>query len=843
MGDKILYILDGSSLVYRSFYAINLSTSKGFPTGAVYGFLNTLKRVTEHFKPEYITICFDVSRKTHRQEKFKEYKIQRPQMPDSLKTQIPIVKKLIQYFGINYVEKEGYEADDLIYYFALKAYKEGWRAFVITSDKDMYQLIKEDVVSVYNPFKDKLYDSSSFKNEFGFSPEKIVDYLSLTGDSIDNIPGAKGIGKVGALRLIKSFGSVENIFSNLESVSPRIKAVLERNRENIFLSKELIKLEAPPDFDYNLDELKIKTPDYESIYKICQELELKSFLKNIPVPEMNIKIDIEEKISPAANDKLKAKRAIAFYKADGYYFFFDDEDEIVYKFKQDEARKILEDENIKKISYDFRKIYLDTDSNITLKSLWFDIQIAAYILNPSLGDYSLDNLCSHFLKTYMREVPVQARAYFIFKLYSVFREEIDKQKMNNLFFNIEIPLSRVLANMEKIGVMIDKQSLKELAAEVTSNIDSISRDIFKIAKQEFNLNSPKQLRNILFKELGLPPQKKTKTGYSTDEEVLRKLSFNYPIARLILEYRQFSKLKSTYLVPLIQQADNLSSKIHASFNQTATQTGRLSSSSPNLQNIPIREDIAQKVRKAFISSFDDGYILSSDYSQIELRVLAHFSREDALLYAFRNNQDIHSYTASILFGISPEKVTKEQRNIAKRVNFGIIYGMSSYGLAKELHIPEDEAKKFIDEYFARYPKVRKFIDETIESAKRKGYVKTIAGRIRYLPDINSSNRDLREFSFRQAINTPIQGTAADIIKIAMVSVFREIEKESLSSKLILQVHDELVLDVNKKELKKIVDIVKNNMENSISLIVPLVANIKIGKNWLELFPLTSNSKT
>jgi len=842
MQDKTLYVLDGSSLVYRSFYALNLSTSKGFPTGAVYGFLNTLKRIKERFAPRYMAICFDVSRKTHRQEKFKEYKIQRPAMPDSLKVQIPIVKKLIKYFGISSLEKEGYEADDLIYYFTLRAYEKGWRVFIITSDKDMYQLIREDAVCVYNPFKDKLYDDTSFKNEFGFSPDKIVDYLSLTGDSTDNIPGAKGIGKVGASKLIKSFGTIEGIFKSLDKLSSKMKAVIENNKENIFLSKELVKLVIPPEFNYNLDELEVKAPDYENVYKVCQELELKSFLKDLPRPELNIKINIKEGILTSVSSGLESKAEVVFYKAGGYCFVFDEEDGTVYKTLCYEAKRILEDENIKKISYDFKEIYGDSSSKVMFKSLWFDVQIAAYILNPSLGDYSLNNLCSHFLKTYIPQVPQDTSAYFIFKLYNIFKEEIKRHNMDSLFFNIEVPLSRILADMERTGVMVDRKSLRELSKEVDLNIDNISKDIFKIAGQEFNLNSPKQLRKVLFENLGLPPQKKTKTGYSTDEEVLRKLSFKYHVAKLILEYRQFSKLKYTYLIPFIQQADNSSSKIHASFNQTATKTGRLSSSSPNLQNIPIREDFAQRIRRVFVPSFDGGYILSSDYSQIELRVLAHFSGEDALLHAFRDGKDIHLYTASILFGIDIQKVTKKQRDAAKRVNFGIIYGMSSYGLAKELHISEDEARSFIEDYFARYPKIKKFIDSIIKEAKSKGYVKTITGRIRYLPDINSSNRDLREFSFRQAINTPIQGTAADIIKIAMVNIFREFNKEGLSSKLILQVHDELVFDVNKKELKKVVDIVKNNMENSINLVVPLVANLKIGKNWLELSPLTSNNE-
>ncbi len=842
MQNKTLYLVDGNSLVYRSFYAIKLSTSKGFPTGAVYGFLNTIKRIKEKYKPDYMAICFDVSRKTHRQEKFKEYKIQRPPVPNFLKVQIPIVKELITYFGIKRIEKEGYEADDLIASIVFRAYRNKWPVMIVTSDKDMYQLIDNDTVCIYNPFKDVIYNYERFTEEFGFVPQRIVDYLSLVGDSVDNIPGAKGIGRVGALSLIKKFGTIEDIFKHLDKIPYKTRSILEKNKENIFLSRDLVKLSDVLEFDCTLEDFKIEEPDYDNIYRICRELEFKSLLKDIPSPKLNINIDVKEGLTSEFRKQVLSQRLLFVHVEGKNCYIFDREKKNVYSASLEEVGDFLANDEIRKVSYDFKRIYHILSGKIFVRNAWFDIMIAAYLLNPSLGDYSLENLCAYFLKVYVKEIPPSSGVYFIAQLYSLLEPKIEENSLDKLLFEIEMPLVEVIAKMEEAGVSIDRIALEELDREVDEKIGDISSQIFKIAETTFNLNSPLQLRRVLFEKLKLPPQKKTKTGYSTDEEVLRKLAVNYPIAKLLLDYRQFSKLKSTYLAPFKQAIGPGSSKIYAVFSQTATQTGRLSSHSPNLQNIPIKEDFTQKIRRIFVPSFKGGCILSSDYSQVELRVLAHFSREDNLIRAFNANTDIHKYTASLLFSKDANDITKREREIAKRVNFGIVYGMSSYGLARELNVSEEEARQFIESYFMRYPKVKEFIDSTIKEAEEKGYVRTIMGRIRYLPDINSSNYELREFSRRQAVNTPIQGTAADIIKMAMVRIYREFERYGFSSRLILQVHDELVFDVEKKELKKVVDIVKYNMENSISLIVPLIANLKVGKNWLELEPLYSNNE-
>ncbi len=834
MSNDTFYLVDGNSLVYRSFYAIKLSTSKGFPTGAVYGFFNTLKKITQNYNPQYIVICFDVSRKTHRREKFKDYKIQRPPMPDALKMQIPIVKKLIAYLGIAAAEKEGYEADDIISSLARQAYKKGRNVLIVSSDKDMYQLIKDNTVCVYNPAKEVTYNYDLFRNEFGFSPEKIVDYLSLVGDSVDNVPGARGIGKVGALSLIKKFGTIEGIFNNLGSISDKTKNTLLKSKDDILLSKDLIKLEDCSGFKFDPDKFALKKPDHDAVYKLCAGLEFKTLLKDMVKPEFDFNVDLHKGMSAEWRDKINSQKLMIMFISGDFVYICDEVEGITREVKKSEVDSLLKDETIRKVSYDFKGILSFAAEGFVLRGIWFDVLIAAYLVNPALGDYSFENLCSYFLDIHVEKIPAAAFCSLIFKLYTYLRKEMEKNNLDGLFREAEMPLIEVLAEMEQAGVKIDKKALKILSDEVDNNIESVAGKIFKIANTTFNLNSPKQLSKVLFEDLKISPQKKTKTGFSTNEEVLEKLSSRFPIALLILDYRHLSKLKSTYLMPFMEEAKAKDSKLHAHFNQTGTQTGRLSSSSPNLQNIPVRGKIARRIRGVFISSFKEGVIVSSDYSQVELRVLAHFSQEESLIEAFKNNFDIHSYTASLLFGIKPKGIDKAKRGIAKRVNFGIIYGMSSYGLAKELKISEQEARIFIENYFARYPKVKAFIEKTVSQAERDGFVRTILGRRRYLPGINSSNLDLREFSRRQAVNTPIQGTAADLIKLAMIKIFRDFNNNNLYSKMIIQVHDELVFDTDKREIDKVIDIVKSNMESSLCLKVPLVANVRMGKNWLDL---------
>ncbi len=827
MDEHTLYLVDGTSICYRSFYAIKLSTSDGFPTGAIYGFFTTLKKIMKKFNPYYMGICFDVSRKTHRLEKYREYKIQRPPTPDKLKIQLPIIKELVISLGIKLIEKEGFEADDLIASLTEKAEEKGFRVVIVSSDKDIFQLVRDKKVVVYDPTKDVMYDEDRFVAEFGFVPSRIVDYLSLVGDSVDNIPGAKGIGKVGATNLLKNFGSLEGIFDNLDKVPEKVKNALLRSKNTVLLSKELVQLYPVP-LDIEWESLRVKEPDYSKLYKIFKDLEFRSLLKEISLPSFNLDVEVVDNFPHEVKEKIIKDRKCIFYYAHEQFYVWGGEK--IYTGKIRDVRDILEDERIKKISYDFKLFFKNFKEKIKLEGELFDVMIASYVVNSSLVDYSLNNLVAFFLEIFTREIPLEVYPYFINKLYQLLEERLYEYKLYELFSKIEMPLVEVLALMEKEGIRVDRDFLKNFFREISQKLAEIEENIFKIVGKKFNLNSSHQLSKILFEELKLSPIKKGKTCFSTSEDVLVKLRDKHPIIDLVLKYRQLSKLRSTYLEPFLKEVEIGKGKVFAKFNQTGTQTGRLSSSSPNIQNIPIRTEEAKKIRKAFISSFNDGFILCADYSQIELRILAHLSGDENLIDAFSEDLDVHKITASLLFGIPEERVTEEQRDIAKKINFGIIYGMGAARLAKELNISYQEAETFIRNYFSRYPKVKEYINRVVEEAKNKGYVRTIFGRVRF---IDRKKGDPSLF-MRQAINTPIQGSASDIIKLAMISIHKKLQEKSFKSKMIMQIHDELVFDVEKKELEELKLIVKKSMEEIVSLKVPLKVNLKVGKNWLDL---------
>ncbi|MCM8823163.1 MAG: DNA polymerase I [Candidatus Omnitrophica bacterium] len=836
MESEVLYLIDGTSICYRSFFAIRLSTTKGFPTGAIYGFFTTLRKIIKKYNPLYLGVCFDVSRKTFRQDKFREYKIQRPSIPHELKVQFPLIKKLLSLWGIKLVEKEGFEADDIIASLTQKALREDFKVVIVSSDKDIYQLIDDGRVCIYDPVKNRMYEENTFNEEYGFIPSLMVDYLALTGDTTDNVPGAKGIGKVGATKLVKLYGSVENIFKNLDNIPSKMRCILVNNKDNIFLSKELLILSSP-NIDITLDDLKRREANYQDIYGMFRELEFSSLLKDIPLPSVNLGIKIENKLPWELKEEINSERRIIFYPWQDKVFILGKHETVTYETSIEDIQEFFRDHNLDKVSYDFKEIYKNFKTHWLDERSYFDIKVASYLVNPSLGDYSMENLIGYFLNIFTKEIPPQTYPYFINKLYLYLKEKMKDLTLESLFVNVEMPLVRVISAMESWGINIDQDYLIALSKEVDNRISTLTEEIFKISGGSFNINSPQQLRKVLFEQLKIPPVKRTKTGFSTDEEVLEKLAHNYPIAKLLLEYRELSKLKSTYISPFLEEVKIKGGRIYAKFNQMGTQTGRLSSYSPNLQSVPAKGDFAQKIRKAFVPSFKEGFILSADYSQIELRILAHLSKEDNLIDAFKRGEDIHSFTARLLFDIPSQIIDKEQRDIAKRVNFGIVYGMSAYGLAKELEVGEEEARAFIENYFLRYPKVRDFIERSYEEVKKTGYTKTLMGRIRYVEEINSPNPELRDFALRQAVNTPIQGTAADLIKLAMVKIFREFNKNNLNSKLIIQIHDELVFDVLDKELDKVISIVKECMEGGLELVVPVLVNIKIGKNWLELQPI------
>ncbi|MBU1122720.1 MAG: DNA polymerase I [Candidatus Omnitrophota bacterium] len=826
-----IYLVDGTSICYRSFFAIRLSTSKGVPSGAVYGFFKTLQKIISKYKPAYMGICFDVSRKTFRHEKFKEYKINRPPMPDGLGFQIPLIKKMVKDLGIAVVEKEGFEADDIIATLCEKSHRQKMPAVIVSMDKDMCQLIKNEDVVMYNPNHDKILSEDGFFEKYGFGPAQMVDFLSLAGDSTDNIPGAKGIGRVGATKLVKEFGAVEHIYNNLDRVGAKIKEKLLDNKDNVFLSKELVKLHLC-DLDLKWDDLKIKECNYAGLYELFNELEFKNLLKDIPSPSLDLDVEVKEMPSKDFLKGLEGETLAVFIdKDDG--FIFDKNKNCVYKTKKSLLKEFLEDEKIKKISYGFKDQILSFE-DIKIKGLYFDVKVAAYLIDSGFADYDLSTLIFHYLGEAIPEIPSQSVVVFIWRLYEKLLPKLKEESVDKLFFDVEMRLIYVLADMQRVGVKVDIDVMKRLLEEVTKRIAVSSKEIFKLAGKEFNLNSHQQLADVLFLDLKIPPQGKTKTGFSTAEGVLKKLEDKHPIVKLILEYRQVNKLKTTYVSPLIEDIKINNGWLHANFNQTATQTGRLSSSSPNLQSIPAKGEFSSFLRGAFVSSFKDGKLLSADYSQIELRILAHFSQDENLIEGFRKNLDVHTLTASLLFGVSEEEVSESSRNVAKKVNFGIVYGMGQFSLSQELGIKPKEAARFIDEYFLRYPKVAEYIKKVHAQLEDKGFVTTILERKRNLPHFNSSNVGLREFSRRQAINTPIQGSCADLIKVAMVKISDEIKNENLKSRLIMQIHDELIFDVVAGELDNVTIMVKRNMEEAIKLAVPIKVNIKVGNNWAQM---------
>ncbi|MBN3039919.1 MAG: DNA polymerase I [Candidatus Omnitrophica bacterium] len=831
MPKETIFLIDGTSMCYRSFFAIKLSTSKGFPCGAVFGVYRTLKKIISKFNPQYLCVCFDVSRKTFRTEKYQEYKINRPPLPDPLKAQLPLIKDLIAAMGIEQIGKEGFEADDIIASLCNKALADDFSVVIVSADKDLYQLIRGDDVFIYNYNKDLTIGNNEFLKDFGFLPQQITDYLALSGDSSDNIPGAKGIGKVGARKLIEEFKDIDNIFSNLDRVKPKIRDILQSSKEMIYLSKELAQL-VDCQITNKWEDLKIRSADNETLYRIFTDLEFKALIKDIALNDKNKELPLDFDIPDGFVEKFK-EEPLAFNIQGNDIFIFDPVNKRTHKTAKSKAAYLLCDSKIKKITYGCKDQKV-TNQELEFNNLYFDVKVAAYILDSSLIDFSLVTLVGTYLKEHLSQISEESKPYYIYQLYKILEPKLITQGQEKLFFDIEMPLIDILSQMQTSGVKINLKELENLLKEVDKKSLQAMSKVYKLAGREFNLNSPKQLREVLFEEMKIKPIKKTKTGYSTNEEVLERLALKYPIAGVILDYRHMAKLKTTYITPLVEEVKKNKGMLHAEFHQTSTQTGRLSSSSPNLQSIPARGQFSDKLRRSFIPSFNNGFLLSGDYSQIELRILAHLSGDENLIMAFNDDRDIHSFTAGLLFSKDPDKVDFQERDMAKRVNFGIIYGMSSFGLAKELKISPTQAQNFIDDYFQRYEGVRRYIDGVKESVEKKGYVETILKRRRYLPEAKSSNLHLREFAYRQAVNAPIQGSCADLIKIAMVRIDKELKAQYLRTKLVLQIHDELVFDVCSDELDKVKVFICKYMEEAIKLEVPVKVNLKSGNNLADL---------
>ncbi|WP_168190033.1 DNA polymerase I [Caloramator sp. E03] len=856
MNKEKLVILDGNSLLNRAFYALPpMTTSKGEPTGAVFGFTTMLLKIYDEIKPDYIAVAFDKSKVTFRHKEYEEYKAGRKKMPEELSKQFEPVKRLLNAFNIGIFELEGYEADDIIGTISKRFESENLEVIIYTGDRDALQLVSDYtkvVITKKGISETDICDKEFIMEKYGLEPKGIIDLKGLMGDSSDNIPGVPGVGEKTALKLLHEYKTIENVFNNVENINgKKLKETLMQHKEQAFLSKRLatINRDVPIDIDLN----KIRTKDYDvlQIKQLFSELEFKSLMERINTVTLNnakINKEIKCEIKPYERD-IKIINKIVEEKVFNFIFIYDDNKEVEgmiingQYFVSDsfitDFKEVFESEAVGKNTYRAKYVYNYLISKgIKLNNLAFDAEIAAYILNPTENSYDLVNILKNFAGILYDEDLndiKQLGALFI-ENFDAIKEnmlnKIDNLQMNTLFKEVEMPLIKVLANMEIRGFKVNRETLHNIGFELSEEIDRLTGEIYDLAGEEFNINSPKQLGVILFEKLNLPVIKKTKTGYSTDAEVLDELYDKHEIVEKILNYRQMVKLKSTYVDGLLAciSEDN---KIHSSFNQTVTATGRISSTEPNLQNIPIKMEQGRQIRKAFEPSSLDYVILSADYSQIELRVLAHISKDDNLIDAFRNNQDIHRRTASEIFGVSMEEVTPLQRSRAKAINFGIVYGLGDFSLAKDLKISRKEAKSYIENYFKRYEGVRKYLDSAIEEGRKNGYVKTILNRVRYIPEINSSNRTLRAFGERLAMNTPIQGSAADIIKIAMVNVDRRLEDEMLRSRLLLQVHDELVLEVHKDELQYVAEMVKEEMENAVELLVPLVAEVKWGKDWYE----------
>lgn len=853
-----LFLIDAHALCYRSFFAIRgLTNSKGQATNAVYGFVNALKKLIREHQPEYVAVCFDMKGKTRRQEKFAEYKIQRPAMPDDLISQIPIIREVVKAYNFPILETEGYEADDIIATIARRLDKPDLEIVIVTDDKDMFQLVGKRV-KILTSRQDEIMDEVAVEKFLGFRPELIPDYLALTGDSVDNIPGVKGIGDVSATHLVTEFGTLEKILKNLDKIKPeRAKQAISSQQEIAKLSKELALLEDNAPIKIDLETMHAGRSDREKLKVLFNDLEFRKFVAELNEEEPPKTIEI---VVIPVKSEAELKKLTETIKKEKQFAFFLDPQSIegplapvqqmmvcgkggeIYQVslsRKDWFIELFENKSVLKITHDVKT---------QLKSLgWqpagfsggvFDTFLAGFLASPGKANYDLPALAWEYLKVSVSENPDEARSVqLICQLYEPLAKEMKERDLWKLFDELELPLAFVLLQMERDGVKLDEALLAKLSVETGKKIDALVKDIYQLAGQEFNLNSPKQLGEVLFEKLKLPPVKKTKTGYSTDESVLVKLSEIHEMPAKLLEYRQLAKLKSTYIDALPKLVDS-QGHLHTSFNQAGAETGRLSSNNPNLQNIPIRNELGRQIRAAFIPSDKNHIIIAADYSQIELRVLAHMSQDKNLQAAFQKGQDIHSYTAAQILEVDEKDLTPEMRNRAKRVNFGIIYGMSAFGLSKDLGISQGEAQDFIDRYFLRYPAVKTFMDAQIAKCRKDGFVTTILNRRRYIPEINNSNIGIRQFAERQAINTPVQGSAADMIKLAMIDIAKVLREKKFDSRMIITVHDELVFDAVVAEEKDLISLVRSKMENTMKLSVPIVVTIKKGKNWLEMEKIT-----
>lgn len=865
---KRFVIIDGSSLLYRAFYALPLlTTAAGEYTNAIYGFTTMLTKLIGELKPDFLLIAFDKGKKTFRNDIFSEYKGTRQKTPMELSAQIPALHELAEAMGICLLEADGFEADDIIGTVSAKAAAEDFEVIVVTGDKDALQLIDSNVcvhLTKKGISEMQCMDEQAFLDQYGFAPEKLIDLKGLMGDTSDNIPGVPGVGEKTASKLLLEYGSLENVLENIEQISgKKLKERLTEFGEQAVLSKKLATIVRDMPLDFNMDTY-VMQPDRKKMEDFCQKHEFRNILKKIAdlFCQDEAAADIAVEVLPAFAFSVISSKAegTALYKkidAEKKWYIFPQyqgqtpefsivaagialEKDAYFVQADSDAwlvlEKLLGRQDIEKITHDSKFLY---HIEKTTGTGVFDTMLAAYLLSPAAAAaaYQLDALADQYLEQVKpaafncEEEQLAWSAACVRQLAPVLQAEMKKQGMLDLYEKIELPLLSVLASLEDRGIYVNKEHLEAMAEEVSGHISKLLIEIYALAGTEFNVNSPKQLGEVLFERLQLPAQKKTKTGYSTNAEVLEELRYQHPVVEKVLEYRLWTKLKSTYLDGLRVLIHPASGRIHSTFNQMVTATGRLSSSEPNLQNIPVRTEEGKKIRELFEPGEGYDYLLSADYSQIELRVLAHMSQDKNFLEAFNHNQDIHARTASEVFNVPMKEMTAELRSKAKAVNFGIVYGISDYGLSRDLRISRKEAGQYIESYFEKCPGIKNFIDTVVEKAHADGFVTTMFGRKRYLPAINSSNYNQRTLAERMAMNTPIQGTAADIIKLAMLAAEQKLQQQNLKSRMLLQVHDELVLEVIEEEIPAVSEILRDAMQNAASLSVPLTIDIKWGKNW------------
>ena len=881
--DKRLIIIDGNSIINRAFYALpDMTNSEGLHTNAVYGFTRMLFKIIDDYKPTHISVAFDMKAPTFRHKEFSEYKAGRKKMPNELGQQLQPLKELLDTFNIHRMEMAGFEADDLIGTVAKKAENDDFKVYIVTGDKDAIQLASNKTTTLITKKgvgEVEEYNYDSVVERYEMTPTQFIDLKGLMGDKSDNIPGVPGIGEKTGIKLIKEFSSIENLIENTNQLKGSVKKKIEENKDQAVFSKKLATIITDVPIEISLDKLSYGDYDKNAVIEEFKKFGFNTLIKQVlamdggneeSIVEEKIELNINhlEDISAFKNEIEKTNKLFiktvskvgnileknliyVFVSADGknIYYINDEELELI--------KDIISNEEIKKIGYNLKDDYLALKPyDIQLNNMFFDIAIGEYLIDSkSSTSYECSDIAMKYLTKKIKSKEEllgkgakakkfsdleleELSTYFgeilniVYNVYPIMEKAFKEMDMEYLFYDVEMPLVEVLGSMEYEGMAVDKNQLEELGNKFKEIISNLEEEIFTMAGEKFNINSPKQLGVILFEKLELPVIKKTKTGYSTNADVLEKLRDKHEIIDKITEYRQIVKLNSTYVEGLSNIINPISGRIHSSFNQTITTTGRISSTEPNLQNIPVKTEMGREIRKVFIAK-DNCKLVDADYSQVELRVLAHMSDDEHMIDAFQHNMDIHSKTASQIFGVDINDVTSLQRSEAKAINFGIVYGKTDFGLAQDLNIPVPKAKAYIESYFANYDKIKVFMDEAIKNATDKGYALTIFNRRRYIPEINSSNFMVRNQGKRFAMNAPIQGSAADIIKIAMVNVFTRLKDENLKSRLILQVHDELIVEALEEEIDKVCSIVKEEMESAVNLQVHLDVDLNVGDSWFE----------